>query len=144
MRRAVAVGVLAAGLAGLWAPALPAAAATPARLRVHHWRAHGNVRGVTLYGTWTRGKTRATISGRMRDTRKDGRWVRVTIEGRSRSGKVLADSYFLFNGGRRAYTSPAYRHSESPSPRHGFARACVLRHLKGFKVLACGHWHRVF
>lgn len=145
MRGVVAVCVLAAGLACVAGPALPAAAAVAAaRPRVHHWRAPHEYRGISLSGTWTRTADKTVIAGRMRDTRKDGRWVRVTVEGRTRSGRAIGDSFFLLKGGHRAYTSPVFRHRESPSPARAFARACVLRKLRPIKVLGCGHWHRIF
>ena len=79
----------------------------------------------------------------MKDWRKDGRWVRVQVQGRSVAGRQLAVTDFFFNGGRRVYRTPQFVHTDNIRPPGGFVRACVMKSQRG-RPLRCGHRNRIF
>lgn len=142
MRRALLAGLVALAAAGLMT--VPAAAATqsPAHPVTHRWHTT-TYRGLRLRGTWSEHGHDLAVKGRMRDRRRDGRWVRVQVQGRSAAGRRVAETDFFFNGGRRAYTTPPFAHTDDVGPRHAFVRACVMTSQHG-KPRFCRSWHRLF
>jgi hypothetical protein len=115
----------------------------PAAAQARHKWADWNMKHIRLYGTWSNATTGNLVSGFMRDDRKDGRWVRVTLTGTDSKGKVTAQDYFYFFGGKRAYGAGPYKFGESPVPAHVLIRACLLTSMKG-KPIGCGRAHRIF
>lgn len=145
-RNLLAVLTTLAAVAVIIAPQLaaasPAAASPAAPQLTHKWR-DWNYRHILLYGVWSKKSSSTSAKGYLRDSRKDGRWVRVTVQGTTAGGKQTASDTFLFNGGKRSYTSTRFGFGESPAPAHVRVRACVLKSLNG-KALGCGRWHRIY